>query len=164
MWVEKRMSASQIAKAMGVSRNAIIGLIHRMGLDGFREATAEEIAAQKALRAQRNRDLEAARAAKRLKEAAAPKSVKVKAPVRETLQPVPMLNIPFSQRRATQCSWIAGEPGADATCCGLEVVDGKSWCAHHHAMVYEPRALRVVSSNPRPNRTTTRYGALRFAS
>lgn len=164
MWVEKRMSASQIANAMGVSRNAIIGLIHRMGLDGFREATAEEIAAQQALRAQRHRDLEAARAAKRLKEATAPKSAKVKAPVRETLPPVPMLNIPFSLRRSTQCSWIAGDPSADATCCGLEVVDGKSWCAHHHAMVYEPRALRLVSSQQRrPNRTTTRYGALRVA-
>jgi hypothetical protein len=60
-------------------------------------------------------------------------------------------------------SWIPGEPGADAICCGLDVLDGKAWCAHHHAMVYEPRGLRVVASNKRPNRTTTRYGALRVA-
>lgn len=163
-WCVERLSASQIAAGYGVTRNAIIGLVHRMGLDGFRGANAEEIAAIQAKRRQNERARQNSKNARMRKGDVAPMFAMEKAPSSRVAEPaVAMLNIPFRGRRHDQCSWIPGEPGADAVCCGLAVKDGTSWCSHHHAMIYVPRALRVVASNNRPNRTTTRYGALRVA-
>jgi hypothetical protein len=166
LWCDERLSASQIGERMGASRNAMVSLIHRMGLDGSRGDDPSIIAARREQKLREDSQRQAARLAARQREKKdAPTRAKVSAPPKAANpSPLLMLNIPFSQRRSTQCSWIAGEPGADATCCGLDVVDGKAWCPHHYAMVYEPRALRLVASQQRrPNRATTRYGALRVA-
>lgn len=109
MWNDKRMSAAQIGAEFNVSRCAIISLIHRMGLDGFRGASADERATLRAVRLQRDRARQASKAARQLKGDVAPKVAKTKAPEERVMAPtIEMLNIPFSERRRNQCKLDSG--------------------------------------------------------
>ncbi|MFE1600031.1 GcrA family cell cycle regulator [Methylobacterium sp. ID0610] len=57
----------------------------------------------------------------------------------ETVQePSPELRVPFAQSGAFVCKFIIGEPNDRAICCGAPVQDGKSWCAFHRRIVFEP--------------------------
>ena len=46
--------------------------------------------------------------------------------------------MPFAQSGAFVCKYIIGEPNDRAVCCGAPVSDGKSWCAFHRRIVFEP--------------------------
>lgn len=57
----------------------------------------------------------------------------------ETIQePSADLRVPFAQSGAFVCKFIIGEPTERAICCGAPVQDGKSWCAFHRRIVFEP--------------------------
>lgn len=57
----------------------------------------------------------------------------------ETVQePSADLRVPFAQSGAFVCKYIIGEPNDRAICCGAPVADGKSWCAYHRRIVFEP--------------------------
>ena len=124
LWADG-LSASQIAKQLGgVTRNAVIGKVHRLGLSGrakpsspARKAAARKTAASSASRA---------RAASKSK----PKSVRapsvpraprvvVKAPVPPPPPPLeakPMSNGEFATIMTItehMCKWPIGDPGAD---------------------------------------------------
>ena len=53
-------------------------------------------------------------------------------------EPSPALRVPFAQSGAFVCKYIIGEPNDQAVCCGAPVPDGKSWCAFHRRIVFEP--------------------------
>lgn len=53
-------------------------------------------------------------------------------------EPSPKLRVPFAQSGAFVCKYIIGEPDDQAVCCGAPVPDGKSWCAFHRRIVFEP--------------------------
>jgi hypothetical protein len=53
-------------------------------------------------------------------------------------EPSPSLRVPFAQSGAFVCKFIIGEPNDRAVCCGAPVQDGKSWCAFHRRIVFEP--------------------------
>jgi hypothetical protein len=53
-------------------------------------------------------------------------------------EPSPELRVPFAQSGAFVCKYIIGEPNDRAICCGARVSDGKSWCAYHRRIVFEP--------------------------
>ncbi|WP_245524407.1 GcrA family cell cycle regulator [Methylobacterium nonmethylotrophicum] len=53
-------------------------------------------------------------------------------------EPSPNLRVPFAQSGAFVCKFIIGEPNDRAVCCGAPVQDGKSWCAFHRRIVFEP--------------------------
>jgi hypothetical protein len=59
-------------------------------------------------------------------------------------EPAAELRVPFAQSGAFVCKYIIGEPSDQAICCGAPVTDGKSWCAFHRRIVFEPaRPSRV---------------------
>lgn len=53
-------------------------------------------------------------------------------------EPSADLRVPFAQSGAFVCKFIIGEPSDQAVCCGAPVPDGKSWCAFHRRIVFEP--------------------------
>jgi GcrA cell cycle regulator len=139
LWAEG-LSASQIAGRLGgVTRNAVIGKVHRLGLSG--RATTSRM---KSLRPR-------ARVAKRM----------AKAPFRSVGNPavrglfqfdtdpfVPLVEelvIPINERKYIQtlneqsCRWPIGDPQlADFHFCGKAKVNGLPYCEFHARRAFQP--------------------------
>lgn len=147
-------SASEAAALIGgVSRNAVIGKVHRLKLPkrpqdcgGSRqvspEALAERVQKRRALGAHRQRVRRAlARGAELPKyEAPEPQAVAVSAPTFEG-----SLKLPFASLGPLQCRFIEGE-APDYESCGNPVAGSTSWCHHHQRVVWVPSEQRRATS------------------
>jgi GcrA cell cycle regulator len=137
-YVVTGLTCSQIAAEIGVTRNAVIGKINRLGLSPARPpgGSPRGCAPQKQ-NAPRRRLL-------RLIGAEAP-SIAVDAgaeliPI-ESAQPCSLLDLEHGK-----CRWPVGEPpggaAADFTFCGNATTEGFSYCAGHARMAYRMPARR----------------------
>lgn len=152
LW-EDGQSASKIAAQLGgVTRNAVIGKVHRLGLAG-RAKPGEE--AQSAARAVRPpvAEIETAIA---VVEAEAPEPVAIVAhrPAPDFPPPqAPAAAAPtalaVSQRvtimdlRDSMCRWPLGDPTTpDFRFCGARSITGLPYCTHHAEIAYQPAAER----------------------
>lgn len=145
LW-DAQLSAGEIAKIMGVTRNTICGKIHRMGLKRpFKKKTA-----RKAKKVARPSD-----------------SALVKKPRRPVVKPEPYVvqppaaveprNIDLIDLRSNDCRFpYGGDNGEPITFCGHPKAPGTSWCAAHFKIVFAPRPLR------QPTRPLYRDPAPRF--
>lgn len=169
MWTEGK-SASQIAKELGgVTRNAVIGKVHRLGLsnrvggpDGAVEETPEPVVAPV---------VEAA--PEPVAEAAVPVPARpvVKDPT-PALRPKPTLGQPLPPQPSANeisaealanlaevakkarklnlmqltertCKWPVGDPATDDFWfCGLPTTPGKPYCETHVAVAFQPMSAR----------------------
>jgi len=132
------LTCSQIAAEIGVTRNAVIGKIHRLGLSPGRPAGAP--ARSSPPRARRPR-LPSQRQLLRLIGAEAPC-------VPHETGPEPVL-VESAQRCSLlelaqgKCRWPVGDPSsADFAFCGNEAIAGFSYCAGHARMAYRVPARR----------------------
>ncbi|MCO5090393.1 GcrA family cell cycle regulator [Bosea sp. (in: a-proteobacteria)] len=150
------LSASQIAAELGsVTRNAVIGKVHRLGLSGRAKSTAQPAAARAsaprkpAARPPSHPMGGAASAATRGAHALAPDF----APAAEIAAEAPPLPedvvIPFSERvtimdlREYMCRWPMGDPTRpDFRFCGARAQTGMPYCGHHARIAYQPAADR----------------------
>ena len=142
LWLEG-LSASQIAKQLGgVTRNAVIGKVHRLGLSG-RAAPSQP--ARPVFKPQRP-----ARPV-----AAAPQ------PVRRPLSNMPTPPEPMIRRveepgsatvltlGAHMCKWPIGDPSSDNfTFCGRRSDDGTPYCLEHARIAYQPQQSGKKKSGP----------------
>lgn len=142
-WTEKRVQQlrdmnargatdGQIAKAMGVTRNTIIGKRQRLGL--FAANAVVSLALTPAQRRARKNAHERQRRA--FLRAMKPKVVKV--------VPPPIEPTPIGPRNDVvdwnACRWVFGDPrDTDWRMCGHEKADGSSYCEHHHMRAMAPR-------------------------
>ncbi|GJD34719.1 GcrA family cell cycle regulator [Methylobacterium aerolatum] len=149
LW-EDGQSASKIAAQLGgVTRNAVIGKVHRLGLGG-RVKGAEVDAASAVKPAEVEKPV-----------AAAPIPELV---VAETHRPAPEFPtaavparpaateaaaIPVSQRvtimdlRESMCRWPLGDPTTpEFRFCGARSITGLPYCTHHAEIAYQPAAER----------------------
>ncbi len=162
LWAEG-LSASQIAAQLGgVSRNAVIGKVHRLNLPGRAKAGGTQTAA----RPKRPAPAVPRPAAPFQARAAAPRAVARPAAAAkddmdmdtafevETEQlPVPAngnnVVIPMSRKlELTQltertCKWPIGDPlNDDFHFCGNESPDNSPYCTYHQRLAYQPSAER----------------------
>lgn len=144
LWAEG-LSAAQIAnKIGGVTRNAVIGKVHRLGLSG------------RATPAKPQRGC-APRAVERDKETAAPpaprEDVKSVIPEPDFVAPL-VLESGDSATVATisnnMCKWPIGDPARDDFhFCGQTTLPGKSYCAYHARLAFQPPMRREARPVPR---------------
>lgn len=168
MWNEGK-SASQIAKTLGgVTRNAVIGKVHRLGLSNRNAQPAKEEAAAKPAP-----EPQAARPAPEPKPepvAVDPAPAVERPVVRDVprrpvsvsppLPPAPsdvnaeaLANLTEVERKARKldlmdltertCKWPIGDPATDKFWfCGLPATAGKPYCEAHVAVAFQPMSSR----------------------
>ncbi len=150
LWKEG-LSANQIANRLGgVSRNAVIGKIHRLGLSGRANPPRP-----KSVRARRER------------KAANDKPPKFKTTGNAAFRalfngganepytpPVEELVIPLAERRyiatleAGECRWGIGDPKhADFHFCGKRQHPGLPYCTHHARIAFQPPQAKGTRPN-----------------
>ena len=158
LW-EEGQSASKIAAQLGgVTRNAVIGKVHRLGLGGRVKPSVE--AGATLLRKKGGAEAQAEAEVVAVETVAA---VEVQSPVVQPLhRPAPELppaSVPaaaaapvalaVSERvtimdlRESMCRWPMGDPTTpEFRFCGARSITGLPYCAHHAQIAYQPAAER----------------------
>ncbi len=154
LWAEG-LSASQIANQLGeVSRNAVIGKVHRLGLARRAPSSRSQITLpRKARRMPGNSKSARQKFASREKntqkvlDGQHPPISSKKAPVQ--LRVIEELVIPKAERKsietltACSCRWPIGDPESDDFhFCGRNRLENKPYCEFHAAIAYQPRPSR----------------------
>jgi GcrA cell cycle regulator len=146
LWADG-LSASQIAAQLGnITRNAVIGKVHRLGLSGRAKSPSSSVPRPRKPRAASM--LRISRPSIRGNTALA-----LAYDVELEPEPVPYDNIiPLGQRRTllelneATCRWPIGDPGhAEFFFCGGNTVTGLPYCAYHSRVAYQPAAARRAS-------------------
>jgi len=139
MWSEERVAYAQerwlqgdtaaaIAKELGgVTRNAVIGKLHRSGLFKDEPRQERQRAPKPRRRALNCNAIKGARIAARVKT------------VQAIAIPVPPLNVPFLDRAPGQCRAITDATRYAQKVCGHPTADGERdrYCAWHVALHYQ---------------------------
>ena len=169
MWSEGQ-SASQIAKELGgVTRNAVIGKVHRLGLSNRNGGAAAKAPEKKATKAEAPGAAEArAAAASAAPATEAPAPAPTPAPRKPIItagQPLPpqpsaneispeaLANVREVEKKAKKlglmeltertCKWPIGDPATeDFWFCGLPVQQGKPYCEAHVSVAFQPMNSR----------------------
>jgi GcrA cell cycle regulator len=133
LWLEG-LSASQIAKQLGgVTRNAVIGKVHRLGLSGRATPAAPARTVFKAPRAPRP-VLPVAHPPRRVEPIAAASPVPSLPAVREEPGSATVLTL-----GAHMCKWPIGDPSTDGfTFCGRRTGQEGPYCHEHARVAYQP--------------------------
>jgi GcrA cell cycle regulator len=130
------LSCSQIAAEIGVSRNAVIGKIHRLGLSPGRPAAPARSCPPRARQPRSSPQ----RQFLRLMFAPAPSLASDEA-VAAAIDSTRRCSL--TELAQGQCHWPIGDPcAADFVFCGNQVVAGFSYCPGHAQMAYRVPARR----------------------
>jgi GcrA cell cycle regulator len=148
LWSEG-FSASQIAAEMGgVTRNAVIGKVHRLGLSGRGKTGSAGTPRPRKPRP-------AAHPATITPLMRGNVAVALKSVPRPEIQPLTEVRlqedvvVPLSERvtimelREYMCRWPMGDPTTpDFRFCGARSIGGLPYCTHHARIAYQPAAER----------------------
>jgi GcrA cell cycle regulator len=150
LW-ESGLSASQIAAELGnITRNAVIGKVHRLGLSGRAKTPSSAAPRQRKVRAPQHM-MRISRPMSRGNTALAQAfEVEVEA------DPVAFDNVvPMNQRRSLleltedTCHWPIGDPGStEFFFCGGKALGGLPYCAQHSRVAYQPASDRRRDRRP----------------
>jgi GcrA cell cycle regulator len=143
MWKEGK-SAADIAKTLGkgVTRNAVIGKAHRMGLSGRPSPIKKPTPAPKKEAAKK----ESAKPVKKLAAPVVVSGVKNNPLSREVAEPRKMEKeaippgggVALIDLTERMCKWPIGDPREDDfTFCGRNIRPGTPYCPEHAAMAYQ---------------------------
>ena len=163
MWTEGQ-SASQIAKELGgVTRNAVIGKVHRLGLSNRAGAASAPAPEKKPAKAKAEAKPAAKKApAERVVEVTVTAPRKPIVPAGQPLPPQPSANeispealakvnevektakkISLMELTERTCKWPIGDPATeDFWFCGLSVQQGKPYCEAHVGVAFQPMSSR----------------------
>jgi GcrA cell cycle regulator len=146
LWADG-LSASRIAAELGgVSRNSVIGKVHRLGLSGRAKSASAAVPRQRKPRTHQHM-MRIARPGVRGNTALAPLQV-----FETDLEPEPQVVeniIPMGQRcsilelNESTCRWPIGDPSAaDFFFCGGKTLEGLPYCGFHSRVAYQPVSER----------------------
>ena len=144
------LSASQIAAELGkVSRNAVIGKVHRLGLSG--RAKSLSSAAPRQRNAHPVRDMVRATRPIARGNTALAQAFEVEPDPITSDNVVPMRQrLSLLELNEATCHWPIGDPSTpDFFFCGGKVLTGLPYCAQHSRGAYQPPAnIRRQSIKP----------------
>lgn len=148
LWAQG-LSASQIAAQLGeVTRNAVIGKVHRLGLSGRMKSSSSITRVSKP------------RLRSSLRPSVQPTSFgatalkaegQLEPGLAEMLEPAIIMpfpapqgeNITLMQLSEKTCRWPLGDPSSsEFRFCGCETAAGGSYCQYHAALAYQPAGRR----------------------
>jgi GcrA cell cycle regulator len=149
LWADG-LSASQIAAELGgITRNAVIGKVHRLGLSGRAKSSSAGTARPRKPRAP---------GMMRVPRSAIRGNTALAHAYEHDLEPEPELIeniIPLGQRRTIlelnedTCRWPIGDPGsAEFFFCGGHTLNGLPYCAYHSRVAYQPVSDRRKDRRP----------------
>lgn len=137
LW-DEGLSTAEIGRRLDVTKNAVVGKVHRLGLPK-RQSPIRSSGSAKTSGAAKPR-------AERKSTAQLKKAVTPQAPVRRkpAPEPAPVAEIEevgtvvsLEHLNHGQCSWPIGEPeNEDFRFCGHPIVPGRPYCPHHCAKAY----------------------------
>ena len=139
LWADG-LSASQIAAELGgITRNAVIGKVHRLGLSG--RAKSPSSSAPRPRKPRSSTMMRVPRAHIRGNTALA---------YDYAVEPEPeLIEIPVEQRKnllqlnEATCHWPVGDPGStDFFFCGGQANEGSPYCNYHSRVAYQPASDR----------------------
>jgi len=138
LWQEG-LSASQIAGELGgVTRNAVIGKIHRLGLSGRGQPTST------IKRARRSRSTPTVRQRRTVTIGATALQAEEEIEVATELRPSHSVVVPISKKLSIEkltertCKWPIGDPGdEDFHFCGCDSLEGLPYCEYHAGVAYQ---------------------------
>src|SRR6201993_4322320 len=154
LW-EAGLSASQIAAELGnVTRNAVIGKVHRLGLSGRAKSPSSA--------APRPRKARPAQHMMRVSRGVSRGNSGLAPPFQGKPEPDPIAYdnvVPMSQRLSllelseATCHWPVGDPASpDFFFCGGKEIAGLPYCAAHSRVAYQPASDRRRQPNKPPQR------------
>ena len=147
LWADG-LSASQIAAELGgITRNAVIGKVHRLGLSG--RAKSPSSSAPRPRKQRSPGMMRVPRSSIRGNTALA---------YDYAVEPEPeLIEIPIEQRKnllqltEATCHWPVGDPGSpDFFFCGGESNEGSPYCNYHSRVAYQPASERRRERQNRP--------------
>jgi GcrA cell cycle regulator len=149
------LSASQIAKQLGgVTRNAVIGKVHRLGLSGRAAPSKPARTVFKAPRPARPAPA-APSAPRRIAEPAPMAAAPQTSPVRYVEEAPGMATV--LTLGAHMCKWPIGDPSQDSfTFCGRRSSEGP-YCHEHSQVAYQPAQTKKKASASELARSLRRY-------
>ncbi len=162
LWQEGH-SASQIAKQLGgVTRNAVIGKVHRLGLSGRAAPSQPSRPLYKPARPPRPA------APSHVAHTERPAQPQIRRDVPAVARPVVSQPIvPYVEEPGTatvltlgakMCKWPIGDPSSDAfSFCGRRADDGTPYCVEHARVAYQPSQKKKVGTGADLSRSLRRY-------
>ncbi|MBZ6077244.1 GcrA family cell cycle regulator [Microvirga puerhi] len=149
LWADG-LSASQIATELGnVTRNAVIGKVHRLGLSGRAKDKVAAPAAQRARKPARAPSAPAPIAPQNRNNVIVASIPRQPAAEAVEIMAEDDVAIPMSERvtimdlRESMCRWPMGDPTKpEFRFCGARSLTGLPYCAHHARVAYQPVADR----------------------
>jgi hypothetical protein len=134
-------SARDIGRALGRSRNSVIGWFHRAGI------SLDKVNPNKPPPKVVQPKVQKPSAPKPLAEPFQPRLFFNSLTNKPIEQPTDLKNVPFMKISGMMCRSVVGEPkGVDTIYCGEPTVKASSsWCAYHHSIFYGYRKENVES-------------------
>lgn len=127
LWIEG-LSAAEIARRLRwVTRNSVIGKLHRLGFSGRETPSAPRATRPRAPRP------------RAISTRVAPAPRAAKPPAAPILKVVPMLCEPVEllDLQPHHCRYPVNQDGADYLACGSRKVDGKPYCVDHSRLAFQ---------------------------
>ena len=140
LWADG-LSASQIAAELGgVTRNAVIGKVHRLGLSG-RAKTASSTT--RAKRTPRSSGYARTRATSKSSSGVSVPAVNIRPePVPDLVAPEPK-KLELVALSENTCKWPIGDPATDDFYfCGHAIKADTPYCEYHAQLAFQPQAER----------------------
>ena len=143
LWAEG-LSAAQIANKMGgVTRNAVIGKVHRLGLSGRATPAKPQRGCAQTLE----------RKIVPVVAKGTPALVKPMIPEPEFIAPLVLESgdrTTVATTKNNMCKWPIGDPAKESFhFCGQSTLSGKSYCAYHAHLAFQPPQRRTERREPR---------------
>jgi GcrA cell cycle regulator len=153
LWGEG-LSASQIAARLGggVTRNAVIGKVHRLSLSGRAKQVSNNPRPRKVRTASPHRPTTrhyiSGNTALKTHAQPAPRRLPP-VPIEDIVVPI-SLNVPLMELSDLMCKWPSGDPGTDEFAfCGHKSWNGMPYCHYHSRVAYQPPDRRRDRRNER---------------